>query len=488
MLEQNVYADFFRGKGGVRVFPTKRGKAPFSLAKKVLRRAYPFLLASAMVLTGCGQKREDKSVGNNSNNDNNIEVVEPKRVVLDDSVNYSDIYNEVVRMYNLSQLMDNEPLSKEFIDSLMKERSVPTLTDNNYNHLPENKENFWNIVKNGVKVSVDDVSKSSMLNEKEKKTYRIMAYKMLSQISKQKGSVDDVDLNDYNNLKAFLYFEKVVKYRDNYEKVHSKADGVIDARNEVLGRYYEDYEKLKGLVLDNADVLNFAEAFYKDEKKYMILTVNDSTVCNKASYEILDKWMKDQKIQDDGLYYLTSVEDDDYCNGVAIINRRGKDLGVVLGVDAWGELGKGYYAPVGEIIIHEMIHVMQTKPASDEKPEDNMKTEDIVKSWKFYEKKDYVNELGPSLMSLVIDDYLYKEVNRIEQKTIIDYGSFVSNGKDVKIGELAIWFRDKLEKYKSDERFSVDEMLAKPEVFRELKAISNGNIPIKINYINNYSR
>ena len=73
--------------------------------------------------------------------------------------------------------------------------------------MPENKENFWNIVKNGVKISVIDVQNSPILNENQKKVYKVMAYKTLSQISKYKDSVDDVDLNDYNNLKAFLYFE-----------------------------------------------------------------------------------------------------------------------------------------------------------------------------------------------------------------------------------------------------------------------------------------
>ena len=174
---------------------------------------------------------------------------------------------------------------------------------------------------------------------------------------------------------------------------------------------------------------------------------------------------------------------------ISIINRRGKDLGIILGVDSWGELGEGFYAPVGEIIVHEMMHVMQIKPSSNEKPEDNLIVDNTnVKSWIFNEKSDYVNELGPSLVSLVIDDYLYKEMNNIPQGVSVNYGSFISNGNEVKIGELAMWFRGKLDKHKDEERFSVDKMLSKPEVFNELKAISNGNMPVRFDYTNKYSR
>ena len=492
MLERDVYANFLRGKGKIKVFPTTREIQPFAMAKKLFRRAYPFMLASAMVLTGCGKKQEAGKINDSQNGKNRIEIVTDRsseNKITVDTINYMDIYNEVVNKYNLALLKEKEPLSKEYIDSLIKDDNVPELVDGNYNHLPENKENFWNIVKNGVKISVIDVQNSPILNENQKKVYMVMAYKTLSQISKHKDSVDDVDLNDYNNLKAFLYFEKVVEYKDNYKKVHTKSDGLIDARHEVLGRYYEDCENLKNVVLENVDVLSFAESFYKDKNKNMILTTNDSVFCNKASYEILNKWMKEQDIKEKGLYYLTSVEDDDYCNGISIINRRGKDLGVVLGVDSWGELGEGFYAPVGEIIVHEMMHVMQIKPSSDEKPEDNVIVDKTnVKSWIFNEKSDYVNELGPSLVSLVIDDYLYKKMNNIPQGVSVNYGSFLSNGKEVKIGELAMWFRGKLDKYKDEERFSVDKMLAKPEVFKELKAISNGNMPVRFDYTNNYSR
>lgn len=46
---------------------------------------------------------------------------------------------------------------------------------------------------------------------------------MLAQISRVKGTKDEVDLSDYNNLKAFLYFEKVLRYGDNYDEVLQKA-------------------------------------------------------------------------------------------------------------------------------------------------------------------------------------------------------------------------------------------------------------------------
>ena len=68
---------------------------------------------------------------------------------------------------------------------------------------------------------------------------------MLAQIKHARGDIQNVDLRDYNNLKAFLYFEKVLRYGDKYWKVLGRTEGTIDERAEVFGRYYQDLEALK---------------------------------------------------------------------------------------------------------------------------------------------------------------------------------------------------------------------------------------------------
>ena len=222
MNNSDVYADFLKGKGDVKVFSTKRDVKPYKVCKKMLRKVYPFLLGSAISVTACNIR---------SDSDFN----EKKHPT------FEEIYADVINVYKLDKLKDKEPLPQTMIKQIMKNQNVPYLYDINYNHLPENKENFWEIVKIGVKISTTDVKTSPYLTKEQVKMYEIMAFKMLSQISRIKGTVDDVDLSDYNNLKTFNYFERVVKYKDDFDRIIAKEEGVHDAKSEVYGRYYKDY-------------------------------------------------------------------------------------------------------------------------------------------------------------------------------------------------------------------------------------------------------
>ena len=457
MISSDVYSKFLSGNGNIKVFPASVRDRGFEISKKVLRKTYPFLFASAVSFTSCGL-RSDVNKSNSQD------------------VSFDEIYTEVIDKYNLDKLKEKEPLPKVMIKEIMEAKSVPVLDDFNYNHLPENKDNFWSMVKNGVSISVNDVPKSNKLKGEQVKIYRIMAFKMLSQISRIKGTVDDVDLSDYNNLKAFSYFEKVVKYKDDYDRL-KEEEGVIDGRFEVYGRYYKDYQEMYKKYSGYAQLMEFSENLYKCVDKDKMLPQKDSAYYNKESYKILNNWLVKQEIYDKGIFYHIPVDDDPYCNAVANYYKRGKDLNLILGVDPRGDLGEGFYSPVGDIIVHEILHVMQKKPSSAEEPSDNCYTgvgDCFDKCFK--EHSGYLDELGPTLMSLSINDYLYKKKHNIGENEIVNYGSFSVRGKTVKLGELAVWFSKKLEECKENDngRISIDKLLLEPKVFKELKAIASG--------------
>lgn len=105
---------------------------------------------------------------------------------------------------------------------------------------------------------------------------------MLAQISRVKGTKDEVDLSDYNNLKTFLYFEKVLRYGDNYDEVLQKSAGWIDERNEVFGRYYKDYQTLAQKAARYPGTKKFAQALYDNNERFVI-SYADSTEANAIS-------------------------------------------------------------------------------------------------------------------------------------------------------------------------------------------------------------
>ena len=320
--------------------------------------------------------------------------------------------------------------------------------------------------------------------KKMQSTYRRIVHRIFLKKPKKLTNtlypeMDEVDLSEHNNLKAFMFFEKVVKYRDDYDNVMYHDDGVYNAFSEIYGRYYKDYFELFEKTKDYPQIREFAKLLYKSDYKDRMMSSKDSSFYNKESYKILNRWMKKQEINEKGLVYYVPVEDDIYCNAIANYYRRGNDIEVTLGVDPQGDLGKGYYSPVGEVIVHELMHIMQTKPSSPEEAQDNDINSETAFIDKYFEQNQgYLDELGPTLMSLAINDYLYKAKHNIKQDETVNYGSFMVKGREIELGELALWFREKLEKNKENDfgRLSVDKLLTNPKVFNELKAISNGHM------------
>ena len=442
-MKADIYSAFLTNK--VKVFATQKDVKPFILPRKIMKKAAPFLIASAMTLTACSHKQSSAE----------------KSAVSD--VNYTEIYQQVIEQYNLMSLKEKEPFSQQEINEMIIHNNPPELVDFNFNHCPENVENFWEIVKNGIKAT-KQIQHSSLLSYKQKKEYEIVAYKMLSQMSRIKGTKDAIDLSDYNNLKTFLYFEKLLRYGDDYEKVLEKDDGLINEQFELFGRYYKDYEALEKKAQNFAGVRKFAYELYNNNDRFMI-SYQDSAQANKLSKRVLENWMKQQDITDKNLWYLTTVEDDGFANAVAYWHRRGSTLELSLGIDNRGNIDEGDFSPVGAILIHELQHVMQKKPASAEKPSDNKRTDDEVLFISSNFDDSYISELGPTLYSLAVEDRIYKHIKGIKEDKILDYGTLKFGKTKLKLGEVAVWFGKMIDKYPEN---SVDRLVAKDEVLQQL--------------------
>ncbi len=453
-MKDNVYEAFLTGK--IKIFATHKDIKPFVLSKNIIKKATPFLIASAMTLAACSPKNNNNNSSNSSSNSN--------------STDYTEIYQEVVHKYNLTSLMTKEPFSQEEINDMIIHNNPPVLVDYNFNHCPENADNFWEIVKNGIEAT-KMVQKSSILNYKQKKEYQIVAFRMLSQMTRVKGTKDEIDISDYNNLKTFLYFEKLLQYGDDYEKVLEKDQGLINEQTEVFGRYYKDFEILDKKVQKLSGVKEFAYALYNNNDRFMI-SYQDSAQANKLSKQFLEKWMKTQNITDENLWYLTTVEEDGFANAVAYWHRRGKNVELSLGVDSRGNVDGGDFSPIGMIIIHELQHVMQKKPASAEKPEDNQKSDDDVAFASSSYDYSCISELGPTLYSLALEDRLYKHIKGIDKNEILDYGTLQFGQAQIKLGEVAVWFGKMIDKYPEN---SVDKLIAKDEVLQQLNQWGNGH-------------
>lgn len=440
-------ADFYTGflTDKVKVFGTSKDSKPFTVRGRVLRKAAPFLLASALAITACGPRQDDDKTRKNKA----------------ESIDMRAIYAEVVDKYNLTELKDKEPLSEAEIRDLLENPNAPTLKDKNFNHLPENNANFWEIVRNGLQ-KTKDVQKSPKLTKDTAAEYRITAYKMLSQISRIKGTKDEVDLSDYNNLKAFLYFEKVIEYGDRYAMVLDKDKGWIDERDEIFGRYYEDFEALQQKAKSYPGVEKFARALYNTEEQYLI-SYADSAKANAVSKDMLKGWLQKTEIKDKNLWYLTETENDVYANTTAFWYKRGAPVGLSLGIDSRGNLGKGYFSSIGTTIIHELQHVMQKKPASAEKPSDNRRQSDEYEEARF--ETGILSELGPTLYSLMMEDRIYKKIHGIAADKVLDYGDIDLGYRKVSLGETAVWFGKMAEKYPHN---SVDRLLQEDEVISRL--------------------
>ena len=115
--------------------------------------------------------------------------------------------SEIISRYNILDLTKKEFLPLDVVENIMSEQSIastPVLTDKNYNHCIEHQENFWEIVKNGVKVA-HKAQNSPKLTDYQKYEYLLTTAKMLSQITRYIGTESDVDISDYNNMKTFLW-------------------------------------------------------------------------------------------------------------------------------------------------------------------------------------------------------------------------------------------------------------------------------------------
>ena len=458
-MKADVYSGFLTNK--VKVFSTKKGVSPLVLPKKLLQKVRPFMLASAMMVTFSCR--------------NNAPLPQQENAALKATdktelrAEWQSVYNEVVKTYHLTELCDKEPLDGAYIEALMKGKDVPVLTDSNYNHRIENVENFWEIVKNGIR-TIKEVQMCPALTLEQKNEYELQAVKMLSQISRVKGTENEVDLRDYNNMKAFLYFEKVVQYRDDYSEVMEKKDGWIDERDEALGRYYQDYIKLDEKVSMYSGVEKFAKALYLNDDRFLISS-QDSVQANALSRKMLADWLEAEEIKDKGLWYFANIEDDVFCNAINYWYKRGNTFGINLGIDMTGRMRKGNFSPVGTIIIHEMQHVMQVEPASREKAEDNHKSYEALGVQQGAYETGYLAELGPTLYSLALEDKIYKEIHGIEARKTVDYGTIDTGDGKVGLGEAAVWFSKMIDKYPTK---SVDELLGQKEVIEQLNHWGNG--------------
>lgn len=438
-MKADVYTGFLTDK--VTVYSTDKKVKPQRVSGAKIRKKIPVLLASMMMALPISCQAVQERSGD----------------------------KEEVKTETKAFSAEKEFLSDAEIDSILLNPSPAVLKDVNYNHLPENQENFWEIVRNGV-AKTNELQYSSSLSAAQKAEYRIMARKMLAQISHNAGDMQQVDLRDYNNLKSFLYFEKVVKYGNKYWNVLGKSEGTIDERTELFGRYYQDLETLKQNVDQSQGVQKFAKALYGCNDRF-ILSYKDSIQANRISREMLKGWLSKQKVTDNNLWYFANTDDYDYCNVLAVYNSRGYPLRAVLGVDPKGDLGNGFYSPVGSVLIHELQHLMQKKPASKEQPEDNQKNASEVKVKRSY-YDDFVMELGPTLYSLAIEDKIYKEIHGIAADKVMKYGSIDLGTHRVSLGETAVWFGKMMDKYPE---LSVDKLLSKPEVLNHLNALGNNS-------------
>ncbi len=414
-MSENVYDRFAEGE--VKAFATKQDIPPRKFMGRVLRRVFPMLASSIMLFS---------STGCSSENDN-----------LD-----SDGY------------VNHTTLSDDQVIKLMTENRVVLVKDTNFNHHPINNENYWNVVYQGLNI-INNLSSSSSLSEKEIADYKRAAVGMLANMKSINSKKYIVDLSNEETLKSFLFFEKVVEYKDNYSKVFSDEAGVYNEQDDLFGENYEDCHKLINKARGKYGVYKFVDALYKDSRRFLIKQ-KDSTKANEISRFILKDWLETNGIKEDKLYKSVDVDEEKGANTVAFYCSPGKDVRAELKIDPTGDLGDGCYSPVGVTVIHELMHVMQKKPSSNQ----------------YLNEKDHlIEELSPTLNSLMLEDMIYKTIHKIPMNNVVDYGNLTLGKNKVPYGELAVWFRGMTVKYKG---LSVEEVLAQDEVFSKIEAMGNG--------------
>ncbi len=414
-MSKNVYDHFAEGE--VKAFATRQGVKPRKFAGRLLRKTFPLLASSVMMFSSsCAGNKE------NIDKDGFIDCT--------------------------------ELTSDQITDLILNPNPENLIWDLDYNHAPENQKNYVNMINQGLAV-IKDLSTNENLSEKEILDYKKMAINMLVGVKVVDGKLSNADLSDPNTLKSFLFFEKVVKYKDNYDKVFSEEEGIYNEQSKLLGKDYKDCYNLIEKAKNNRGILFFSEALYMDGDRFLV-PQEDKEMANKISCFILDDWLKRNGINEENLFKYLDASGDNKSNTVSFYLKKGKDFRVEVSIDPEGDLGNGYYSPVGVNIIHELMHVAQKKPSSEQN---------------LSEKEHLIEELGPTLNSLMLDDMIYKTIHKIPMDNIVNYGDLDIGRNKTSLGELAVWFRKMTEKYANR---SIDGVLCENEVFDKLEKIGKG--------------
>ncbi len=421
-MSENVYEHFSDGE--IKAFATQKEVKPHKFSGRLIRKMLPLLASSVMMFSSIACSRGTEKT---------------------DKEGYVDCTN----------------LTSEMIIDMMTNPDNVLLLDLDYNHSAKDGKNYWNVVNQGLNI-IKKLDTNSNLSKDEILMYKKVACDMLADVKIINGVIANPDLSDAETMKSFLFFEKVVRYKDNYKKIFADEPGVYNEQDDLFGRNYKDCYALIKKAKNNPGVVKFADALYNDASRF-IISKEDSVKANEISRFILKKWLQNNNLKSDNLYEAADVDDDNMTNKVAFYLKRGNDLRIKLKIDSTGDLGDGCYSPVGVTVIHELLHVTQKKPSSNQD---------------FRENANIIEELGPTLNSLVLDDMIYKTMHKIPMNNVVNYGDLEIGKTKVPVGELAVWFRKMCEKYP---RQSIDKVLCEDEVFDTLVKIGNQE---KVNLLN----
>lgn len=421
-MSENVYDRFADGE--IKVFATKKEEKPHKMSGKIIRKLFPLVASSIVMLSsiGCSTRKE------NVDNDGFV-----------DSVTLT---------------------TDEIIDMMLSPKNV-YVKDFDYNHEPESPDNYWKVVNQGLLI-IKDLSENSNLSQDEIYKYKETACKMLAKVKIIDDSITTPNLSDPETLKTFLFFEKVVKYTDNYDAIFGDETGVYNEQDRLVGKYYKDCYELMEKAQNSVGVNKFAKALYEHSNRFLIQQ-KDTAFANHISRFILKEWLKNNDVSDGNLYKSVDADAGELTNAVSFYYKPGKDFNMELKIDTKGNLGDGCYSPVGVNVIHELLHIAQKKPSS---------AQDVN------EKNVLIEELGPTLNSLMLEDMIYKTIHKIPMNNVVKYGDLNIGKSKYPIGELAVWFRKMTEKHPE---MSIDKLLCQDEVFNTIEKMGKGEKVVLVN-------
>lgn len=469
-MQPNVLTAFLGNRQDkIKVFPTRKDVKPFSLDSKMLRRAFPFLMVSAMVFTACSDGKEQKSDDNLIKRDTTeVKAATPENSV--EQVVWADVYQQVVDKYGLNAFNDTKPLSVKEINQLINTPQDVVPNDSNFNHLPASQENFWEIVKGGVAV-LQRLQNDTTVDDAYKQACFKKSIEALSKISKAQWSDNEVDLNRYNNLHAFLWFEKLIKYQNDLEMLFNNKAGWTDEQQEFFGRYYQDHLDFEEKAKNYPGIEMFAKALYAINAERFVVEAKDSVYANALSNKMFEEWRCEQNIPEGNVYAYADAENFSYVNTTMYNNKRGYMVGISLDIDPKGQVETPHglsYLPVGLIKIHEMQHILALAAKSYEKPEHNYIASEKKMPSDLQGLNDSYVELGPTLYTLTYSDRVYKAVHKIDRNAEVDYGVNIQvSNNSIPLGKIANWFGEMMEKYPSK---SIDKVLQEKEVMEQINA------------------